>query len=173
MHKKQDVIFEACEDALAEGGENLLSKVFSIDTRVRRFENASYATLRCTAGGKGGFLKIRFKKEVHCRQIAPSIDTEVVRINVRRPADRKIQKRNRKPAPQFQKYKIIEEGEEPKKENESVFYKAFLFVNEYFRAQITKWLQNNEIVEQGSHAVPPGVQLVPNMKIGRKSSTTT
>ena len=145
MYKKQYIIFnpeeiiEAFENPIAEGGNHPLSKVFSIDTEANKFEKASNAALRCTLGEKkNGLLKTRLMKEVQCGQIAPLKDIDLMQMNARRPVDRKIEKRDKKPTLQFQKYKFIEEGEEPDEENASVFYKAFEYVEEYFRTKMTK-----------------------------------
>ena len=148
-------INEACLAAKAAGGPRPLSRVFSIDTKARSVSYGHYLRIKCTAAGKSGPLVIRFLNEIHSGQIAPSDEDEVTRMNITRPDDNKLTRRdpNWNPSLCIRKYKKDPKSEETSgcgdlndPENISECYATFSYIEEFFLEEMNQRINNNSIV---------------------------
>lgn len=169
-------IIDACLQAIAEGGENPLFRVFDISKTVRDAKNGTkFANIMCTVKGQTyPQLQIRFKNEVHTGFIPPLDDADVSLMNSNGKGKFVIEKRNKDPTINIQKYKVPVEtnekgdlvGELPEDEK-SEYFQLIAFLDTFVRDKITERLKDKtyQVRDAGATDNNPGTTIIPNGRI--------
>jgi hypothetical protein len=179
------IIF-SCPEIIEAHNESVAAQkppIFSIKPECRPGSNGvSYSTILCTIGKKVGPLLIRVLGEVHVGKIAPMDQLEVDKMNAESDGKYPVEKRDKTPTMNVQKYICRIEtdddgkpiGELPGDDKLSPLFRVLELIDKWFYDTIKERLDSGSIVlrDPRQKVYPAGATVVANTKIASVIQTT-